>query len=166
MLESASCTRINDIIRKKLIRKNSKILHIWTWCSLRWHNYFFAALQIIFSLACVSIETHKLSPSTVLGASGPLTKKKFAKLCFRCLRYSKFGQQILPNYVASSSPRSVISVTQPCFWNAAMILLRGLRRMTMKACIDAFWPNTSQANYFKGFWRITSKINAKIQVRK
>ena len=40
MLETASCTRINDIIRKKLI------LHIWTWCSLRWYNYFFAALCI------------------------------------------------------------------------------------------------------------------------
>ena len=167
MLETASCTRINDIIRKKLIKRNSKILHIWTWCSLRWYNYFFAALQIIFILACVSIETHKLSPSPVLGASGPLTKKNIlAKLCVHCLRYSKFGQQILPNYVASSSPRSVISVTQPFFWNAARILLRGLRRMTMKACIDAFWPNTSQANYFEGFWRITSKINAKIQVRK
>ena len=36
--------------------------------------------------------------------------------------------------------------------------------MTMKA--DEFRPNASQANYFKGFWRITSKINAKIQVRK
>ena len=76
MLETASCTRINDIIRKKLI------LHIWTWCSLRWYNYFFAALQIIFSLACVSIETHKLSPSTVLGASGPLTKKNSQNFVF------------------------------------------------------------------------------------
>ena len=28
MLETASCTRINEIIRKKLIKKNSKILHI------------------------------------------------------------------------------------------------------------------------------------------
>ena len=36
---------------------------IWTWCSLRWCNYFFAALQIIFSLACVSSETRKLSPT-------------------------------------------------------------------------------------------------------
>ena len=82
----------------------------------------------------------------------------------------QFGPQILHNYVASSSPRSVISVTQPRrFWkmrNAARILLRGLRRMARKACIDAFWPNTSQANYFKGFWRITSKLNAKMQVRK
>ena len=50
--------------------------------------------------------------------------------------------------------------------NATGILLRALQRMTMKACIDAFWPNTSQANYFEGFWRITSKIDAKIQVRK
>ena len=43
-------------------------------------------------------------------------------------------------------------------------LLRVLRRM--KACIDEFQPNTSQANYFERFWRITSKINAKIEVRK
>ena len=36
----------------------------------------------------------------------------------------------------------------------------------MIACIDAFGQSTSQANYFEGFWGITSKINAKIQVRK
>ena len=35
----------------------------------------------------------------------------------------------------------------------------------MKACIDEFQPNTSQANYFEGFWRITSKTNTKIEVR-
>ena len=39
-----------------------------------------------------------------------------------------------------------------------------LRRM--KASIDEFQPNTSQANYFEGFWRITSKTNTKIEVRK
>ena len=39
-----------------------------------------------------------------------------------------------------------------------------LRRMN--ACIDKFQPNTSQANYFEGFWRITSKTNTKIEVRK
>ena len=94
------CTRTNDIIRMKLIKKNSKILYIRTWCSLRWCNYFFAVLQIILSLACVNMETHKLSPGPVnVGASGPLTKKIRKNL--RCF---KFGQQILPNYVASSSP--------------------------------------------------------------
>ena len=36
----------------------------------------------------------------------------------------------------------------------------------MKACIDECPPNTSQTNYSEGFWRITSKINAKIEVRK
>ena len=36
----------------------------------------------------------------------------------------------------------------------------------MKACIDECQPNTSQANYSEGFWKITSKINAKIEVRK
>ena len=44
------------------------------------------------------------------------------------------------------------------------ILSRLLRRM--KAFIDEFRPNTSQANYFGGFWRITSEINAKIEVIK
>ena len=34
----------------------------------------------------------------------------------------------------------------------------------MKACIDEFEPNTSQANYSEGFWRIKSQINAKIEV--
>ena len=43
-------------------------------------------------------------------------EKKIVKLCVHCLRYSKFGQQILANYVASSSPRSVITVTQPFFF--------------------------------------------------
>ena len=37
-----------------------------------------------------------------------------------------------------------------------MFLSLLLRRM--KAFIDEFQPNTSQANYFEGFWRITSKI--------
>ena len=36
----------------------------------------------------------------------------------------------------------------------------------MKACIDECQPNTSQANYSEGFWRITSKTNAKIKVRR
>ena len=36
----------------------------------------------------------------------------------------------------------------------------------MKACIDECQPNTSKTNYSEGFWRITSKINAKIEVRK
>ena len=35
----------------------------------------------------------------------------------------------------------------------------------MKAYIDKFQPNASQANCFEGFWRITSKTNAKIEVR-
>ena len=36
----------------------------------------------------------------------------------------------------------------------------------MQACIDECQPNTSQGNYSEGFWRITSKINANIEVRK
>ena len=36
----------------------------------------------------------------------------------------------------------------------------------MKACIDEFQPNTSQANYFEGFWRIRSKTNTKIEISK
>ena len=57
---------------------------IWTWCSLRWCNYyFFAAFQIILSLACVSSETHKLSPGRVnIGASGPVTKFSKIQLVF------------------------------------------------------------------------------------
>ena len=37
---------------------------------------------------------------------------------------------------------------------------------SMEPCIDESQPNTSQANYSEGFWRITSKINTKIEVRK
>ena len=48
--------------------------------------------------------------------------------------------------------------------DAAQINWRLLRRM--KAVIDEFRPNSSQANYFRGFWRITSEINAKIEVIK
>ena len=36
----------------------------------------------------------------------------------------------------------------------------------MKTCVYKFRPNTSQANCFEGFWRITNKIKAKIEVRK
>ena len=45
---------------------------------------------------------------------------------------------------------------------------RGMWRLLkgMKACMDEFQPNTSQANYFEGFWNITSKTNVKIEVRK
>ena len=42
----------------------------------------------------------------------------------------------------------------------------GLFLPRMKACIDEFQTNTSQANYFEGFWKITSKTNSKIEVRK
>ena len=41
---------------------------------------------------------------------------------------------------------------------------RLLRRM--KACIDELEPNTSQANYSEGFWRIKSQTNANIEVTK
>ena len=34
-----------------------------------------------------------------------------------------------------------------------------------EACIDEFQPNAIQANYLEGFWRITSKKQAKIEVR-
>ena len=75
------------------------------------------------------------------------------------------------NYVPSSSPRGVLSFTQRFFkiLGAATctctcdVFVTSLR---MKACIDEFQPNTSQANYFNGFWRITSKTNTKIEVRK
>ena len=36
----------------------------------------------------------------------------------------------------------------------------------MKDGVDEFRPNTSQTNCFEGFWRITSKMKAKIEVRK
>ena len=36
----------------------------------------------------------------------------------------------------------------------------------MKASIDELEPNTSQANYSEGFWRITSQTNANIEVTK
>ena len=45
-----------------------------------------------------------------------------------------------------------------------MLLSLLLRRM--KACIDEFQSIASQANYFEGFWRITSKTKGKIEVRK
>jgi len=36
----------------------------------------------------------------------------------------------------------------------------------MEACIDDCQPNASQANYSEEVWRTTSKINAKIDLRK
>ena len=35
----------------------------------------------------------------------------------------------------------------------------------MKAYIDKFQPNASHANCFEGFWRMTSKTNAKNEVK-
>ena len=77
----------------------------------------------------------------------------------------------LANYVPSSSSRGVLSFSKRFFSNLVKMALpsgRSLSRLLrrMKACIDEFRPNTSQANYFGGFWRITSEINAKIEVRK
>ena len=143
--------------------KRAKLLvtFIWTWCSLQWCNYyFFAAFQIILSLACVSRETHKLSPSRVnIGASGPVTKYIRQTLRYFLLSPNLARAQI---DLASPSPRWVT-----IFWklrNSARGLLRVLQRM--KACIDEFWPNTSEANYFEAFWRIRSKNRGKKTVQR
>lgn len=53
--------------------------------------------QIIFSVACVSIETHKLSAGPVnIGASEPFNNQKNSQT----LRYSKFKLQIWPTNFA------------------------------------------------------------------
>ena len=92
----------------------------------------------------------------------------------------------LANYVPSSSPRGALSFTQRNFriWENGVVgggpghfgqsytkyypraMCLWLLLPRMKACIDEFQPNTSQANYFEGFWRITSKTNSKIEVTK
>ena len=113
-------------------------------------------------------------------SSGPLnflltstmTKKNNKKS-----RYFRFSPNFahrklidLAKYVLSSSFREVLSFTQRFFQKASPLgiyLSRFLRRM--KACIDEFQPNTantSQANYFEGFWRITSKTNTKMEITK
>ena len=95
------------------------------------------------------------------------------KLCYSRLPPNLAHRKLidLANYVPSSSSRGVLSFSKRFFSNlvkmalpSGRILSRLLRRM--KAFIDEFRPNTSQANYFGGFWRITSEINAKIEVRK
>ena len=146
--------------------KRAKLLvtSIWTWCSLRWCNYYFlAAFQIILSLACVSRETHKLFPSLVnIGASGPITKYIRQTLGYFLLSLN-LARAIARAQIdlASPSPRWVISFPT-IFWklrNVARSLLRVLQRM--KASIDEFWPNTSEANYFEGVWTIRSKNRGK-----
>ena len=100
-------------------------------------------------------------------------------LCFalilirKKLRYVRFPPNLahrklidLANYVPSSSPHRVLSfekLESMAIWYV-IDFWRLLRRT--KACIDEFQPNTSQANYFEGFWSITSKTNTKIEVRK
>ena len=108
---------------------------------------------------------------TVLWSNSTTQKKeKIEKL-----RYFRFSPNLahtklidLVNYVLSSSSRGVLRFTQQFSCKngdpVGRILLRVLRRM--KACIDEFRPNTSQANYFEGLWRTTSKGNPKIEVRK
>ena len=40
------------------------------------------------------------------------------------------------------------------------------RGPTRRVFVDEFQRNTSQANYFEGFWRIKSETDTKIEVRK
>ena len=65
----------------------------------------------------------------------------------------------LANYVPSFSPWGVLSFSQRFFKDLEKMAFdvrssrsRLLRRM--KACIDEFQPNASQANYFEGFWKV------------
>ena len=84
---------------------------------------------------------------------GPHEVNRFSQLCakFQALGSFELHATIFSNLVKMALP-------------SGRILSRLLRRM--KAFIDEFRPNTSQANYFGGFWRITSEINAKIEVIK
>ena len=84
---------------------------------------------------------------------GPQEVNRFSQLCakFQALGSFELHATIFSNLVKMALP-------------SGRILSRLLRRM--KACIDEFRPNTSQANYFGGFWSITSEINAKIEVVK
>ena len=71
----------------------------------------------------------------------------------------------LTNHVLSSrDSRNDFLKTEKNDGRCGTDLWRFLRKM--KACIDEFWPNTSQANYFEEFWTITSKVNPEIEVRK
>ena len=73
----------------------------------------------------------------------------------------------LANYVPSSSPHPVFELHATIFQKLKkMSVLQWRLLQRMKACINEFEPNTSQANYSEGFWRITSQTNAKIEVRK
>ena len=97
-------------------------------------------------------------------------------LCFalilirKKLRYVRFPPNLahrklidLANYVPSSSPHRVLSfekLESMAIWYV-IDFWRLLRRT--KACIDEFQPNTSQANYFEGFWRITSQKTRKLR---
>ena len=77
----------------------------------------------------------------------------------------------LANHLPSSSPCGLLTVTHRVVENFEFygesrgIFCEPVLRI-MKACIDECQPNTSQTNYSEGFWRITNKINAKIEVRK
>ena len=97
-------------------------------------------------------------------------------LCFalilirKKLRYVRFPPNLahrklidLANYEPSSSPHRVLSfekLESMAIWYV-IDFWRLLRRT--KACIDEFQPNTSQANYFEGFWRITSQKTRKLR---
>ena len=80
----------------------------------------------------------------------------------------------LANYVASSSPlefwasRNDYSKFDKMAPRRAIYLsgICGFFCEEWKLVSTNFNQNTSQANYFEGFWRITSKTNTKIEVRK
>ena len=63
-----------------------------------------------------------------------------------------------------SSQRRKMHTTTHTTMSMRQGLIAGFAKM--KDGVDKFRQNTSQANCFEGFWRITSKMKAKIEVRK
>ena len=104
-----------------------------------------------FAVFCFNFNSQKTTLRPIPSKFGPQEVNRFSQLC----------AQFQPPGSLSFTQR--FSKTRNMAADVRCNLWLFLRRM--KACIDEFQPNTSQGNYFEGFWRIPSKTN-KIEVRK
>ena len=94
----------------------------------------------------------KIALLLILPKFGPQKVNRFSQICAQFQLPGSF--ELYATIFQKASPLGIY-------------LSRFLRRM--KACIDEFQPNTantSKANYFEGFWRITSKTNTKMEITK
>ena len=79
-------------------------------------------------------------------------------------QYNRIFSRSIYMKIEFSSQKRKMHTTTHTTMSMRQGLIAGFAKM--KDGVDKFRPNTSQTNCFEGFWRITSKMKAKIEVRK